>query len=76
MLIISIGSFCQSTYKPVKATITDSQGSFSSSTFDCPNMIVYDKGNSVQLSWGGETIPLYKDKKVQTLFLLLNQNLV
>ena len=58
----TIVAFCQTTFRPVKATITDSQGTFSSSTFDCPNMIVYDKENSVQLSWGGENIPLNRDR--------------
>ena len=48
----------RSTFRPVSATISDSEGTFTSSDFDCPNMIVYDEGNSVQLSWGGETIPL------------------
>lgn len=45
-------------FMPVSATITDDQGTFSSSSFDCPNMLVYDKGDDVQLSWGGEIIPL------------------
>ena len=52
--------------KPVKATITDSQGSFTSSNFNCPNMVVYDKGSSVQLSWGGENIPLSKSSSPDT----------
>lgn len=55
-----------STFKPVKATITDSQGSFTSSNFNCPNMVVYDKGSSVQLSWGGENIPLSKSSSPDT----------
>jgi hypothetical protein len=53
-------------FRPVKATITDSQGSFTSSNFNCPNMVVYDKGNSVQLSWGGENIPLSKSSSPDT----------
>lgn len=56
----------QITFKPTKATITDSQGSFTSSNFNCPNMVVYDKGNSVQLSWGGENISLYKGSSPDT----------
>lgn len=63
---ISVVAFCQTTFRPVKATMTDSQGSFSSTTFDCPNMVVYDKGNMVQLSWGGENIPLYKGSSPDT----------
>lgn len=56
----AIFAFSQTTFRPVKATITDSQGTFTSSNFDCPNMTVYDKGNIVQLSWGSENIPLIK----------------
>lgn len=56
----AIVAFSQTTFRPVKATITDSQGTFTSSNFNCPNMVVYDKGNMVQLSWGGEIIPLSK----------------
>ena len=59
LFAISIVAFSQTTFKPVKATITDSEGSFTSSSFDCPNMVVVDKGNIVQLIWGGENIPLY-----------------
>lgn len=42
--VISTIAFCQTIFRPVKATITDSQGSFTSSNFNCPNMVVYDKG--------------------------------
>jgi hypothetical protein len=59
-------AFCQTTFRPVKATISDSQGTFTSQSFDCPNMTVYDKGSSVQLSWGGENIPLYKGSSPDT----------
>ena len=62
----SIVAICQTTFRPVKATITDSQGSFTSSNFNCPNMVVYDKGSSVQLSWGGENIPLSKSSSPDT----------
>ena len=62
----SIVAFCQTTFRPVKATITDSQGSFTSSNFNCPNMVVYDKGNIIQLSWGGENIPLSKSNSPDT----------
>lgn len=55
-------ALCQTTFRPVKATITDSQGSFTSSNFNCASMSVSDKGASVILSWGGENIPLNKDK--------------
>lgn len=54
------------TFRPVSSTISDSEGSFSSSDFDCPNMVVYDKGSSVQLSWGGEDIPLSKSSSPDT----------
>lgn len=66
LFTISIMAFCQTTFRPVKATMSDIQGTFSSSTFDCPSMIVYDKGSSVQLSWGGERIPLYKGSSPDT----------
>lgn len=49
----------ESTFRPVSATISDSEGTFTSSEFDCPDMVVYDNGSSVELSWGGEHIPLY-----------------
>jgi hypothetical protein len=54
------------TFNPVSSTISDSEGTFSSSNFDCPSMIVYDKTNSVLLSWGGENIPLYKGNSPDT----------
>lgn len=56
----------EQTFKPIKATITDSQGSFTSSTFDCPNMIVVDKGNAIQISWGGENNSLSKSNSPGT----------
>lgn len=64
--VFYVVAFCQITFRPVKATITDSQGSFTSSNFNCPNMVVYDKGNIVQLSWGGENIPLSKSNSPGT----------
>ena len=66
LFTISKVAFCQTTFRPVKATMTDSQGSFSSSSFDCPSMLVYDKGNTVQLSWGGENVLLYKSNSPDT----------
>jgi len=66
LFTFSIVAFCQTTFRPVKATITDSQGSFTSSSFNCPNMVVYDKENIVQLSWGGENIPLSKSNSPDT----------
>lgn len=66
LLNVAIVVFCQTTFSPVKATITDSQGSFTSSNFNCPNMTVYDKGSSVLLSWGGENIPLSKSSSPDT----------
>ena len=65
---ITTVAFSQTTFRPVKATISDSQGTFSSSTFNCPNMYVYDRNGSVQLSWGGENIPLYKGNSPDTYF--------
>ena len=66
LFTFSIAAFCQTTFSPVKATITDSQGSFTSSNFNCPNMTVYEKGSSVLLSWGGENIPLSKSNSPDT----------
>lgn len=66
LFTISIMAFCQTTFRPVKATMSDIQGTFSSSTFDCPSMIVYDKGSSVYLFWGGEKIPLSKGSSPDT----------
>ena len=66
LFTISTIAFCQTVFRPVKATMTDSQGSFTSSNFNCPNMVVYDKGNSVQLSWGGENIPLSRSNSPDT----------
>lgn len=62
VLILSIHTFGQSIFRPTKATIYDSQGQFSSTNFNCPNMKVYDKGSYVLAYWGGETIKLYRDK--------------
>ena len=64
--VISTIAFCQTIFRPVKATITDIQGSFTSSNFNCPNMVVYDKGKIVQLSWGGENILLSKSSSPDT----------
>lgn len=69
MNVIPILSFAQTTFKPVQATITDSQGRFTSQSFDCPNMIVNDKGSYVLLSWGGENIPLNKDSKSPDIYV-------
>lgn len=69
LFAISLVALCQTTFRPVKATITDSQGTFSSTSFNCPNMVVYDKGNIVQLSWGGENIPLSKSSSPDTYFV-------
>lgn len=61
-IFVSMAAFCQTTFRPVKATISDNQGTFTSTNFNCASMSVSDKGTSVTLSWGGENIPLYKDK--------------
>ena len=54
-----------SIFRPVSATISDSEGTFSSSNFDCPNMMVYDMTNDgqnkIRLLWGGEDIMLYPE---------------
>lgn len=62
-LVISIATFCQTAFRPVKATLSDNQGTFSSANFNCASMYVSDKSSSVLLSWGGENIPLTKDKQ-------------
>jgi hypothetical protein len=66
LITISIVSYSQTTFRPVKATISDSEGTFSSSSFNCPNMIVYDKGHTVLLTWGGESISLNKSNSPDT----------
>lgn len=62
VLVLPIHIFGQNIFRPIKATIYDSQGQFSSINFNCPNMKVYDKGSHVLAYWGGETIKLYRDK--------------
>ena len=59
---VSMAAVCQTTFRPVKATISDNQGTFTSTNFNCASMSVLDKGTSVILSWGGENIPLYKEE--------------
>ena len=64
--VVTVVALSQTIFRPIKATLSDSQGTFSSSTFNCPNMYVYDRNGKVQLSWGGENIPLMKSSSPDT----------
>lgn len=46
-------------FKPTSATINDSQGSYTSQQFDCPNMLVNDNQTSVQIAIAGDIMNLY-----------------
>ena len=47
------------TFKPVSATLTDSQGSFTSQNFNCGNLYLVDKGNSLDITIAGDKFSLY-----------------
>lgn len=48
----------QTVFRPQNANIVDSEGSHNFESFDCPNMNVTDRGNSVKAAWGGIEIIL------------------
>ncbi len=47
-------------FYPQNATIVDSEGSHNFTSYDCPNMNVTDKGNTVSIAWGGDNVVLNK----------------
>lgn len=49
-----------SVFRPKNATIVDSSGAHTYSSYDCPNMTVSDRGSTVTISWGGDTVTLSK----------------
>lgn len=49
-------------FKPISATIKDSQGSYTSQNFNCSNMVVGDKTTSVSVSFGGNKATLYPNQ--------------
>lgn len=51
-------SYAQVTFKPVSATMTDSQGTYTSTNFETTGMMVTDYANSVKIFWGGSTVTL------------------
>lgn len=57
-LLISIILYAQVTFRPAKATITDRQGSFSSTSFNYSNIKVDDRVNRVVVYFLGETITM------------------
>ena len=62
LMLLVTTSWGQVIFKPTKATIYDSEGQYSSTNFNCPNMSVYDKGAYVLLRWNGETIKLFNSR--------------
>ena len=46
-------------FKPVSATLTDSKGSFTSTDFNCGNLYLIDKGNSIDITIAGDKFSLY-----------------
>lgn len=46
------------TFCPQNAMVVDETGSHNFTSYDCPNMNVTDKGNSVDISWGGDNVTL------------------
>lgn len=49
-------------FYPQNATIVDSEGSHNFTSYDCPNMNVTDKGNTVSIAWGGDNVVLNKSQ--------------
>lgn len=49
-------------FKPISATINDSQGSYTSEQFDCPNMLVNDNNTTVDIAIAGDKITLYPNQ--------------
>lgn len=47
-------------FYPQNATIIDAEGSHNFEDFDCPNMNIADRGNTIKVSWGGDNIVLNK----------------
>lgn len=61
LLICLLGltkSFAQVTFKPVSSTLTDNQGTYTSTNFETTAMTVTDYTNSVKILLGGSTISL------------------
>ncbi len=49
-------------FKPISATINDSQGNYTSEHFDCPNMLVNDNNTTVDIAIAGDKITLYPNQ--------------
>ena len=47
------------TFKPVSATLTDSQGSFTSQNFNCGNLYLVDNRTSLDITIAGDKFTLY-----------------
>lgn len=59
----TIAIFAQTlTFKPMSATINDSQGSYTSEHFDCSNMLVTDNKTSVSIAIAGDKMTLYPNQ--------------
>lgn len=48
------------TFKPQNAIVVDTEGSHNFTSYDCPNMNVTDNGNTISISWGGDSVVLNK----------------
>ncbi|MEG0949360.1 MAG: hypothetical protein RR212_00690 [Bacteroidales bacterium] len=61
-LIVLLPSFSQQVFKPVSATLEQGGESFTSTQFDCANMMVYDNKSSVTVSVAGDRMTLSQDR--------------
>lgn len=63
ILFLLVGAIAHAeTFYPRSATIRDSQGTFTSQSFDSPAMSVNDYKSNVSISWGGNQVILNKTK--------------
>lgn len=49
------------TFRPRNANIVDLEGSHNFTSYDCPNMNVIDKKESIDISWGGDKVILHRN---------------
>ncbi len=57
-IFASICASAQTLFKPKSATIQDAQGSYTSQSFDCGNMVVNDYSSLIKVSVSGDTYTL------------------
>lgn len=57
-LLVPLFTFAQQTFTPVSATINDEEGSYTSNSFDAPNLQFWDNKSSITVMWGGDKLSL------------------